>query len=1071
MSRFIGWWVKNSIAANLLMLIIFVMGFVGFNKLEREFLPTTDFNQINITGVWQGASPNDIQEQIIFRIEEAIEGIDGVDYVEANAREGSANVSVITLVQADFDRIYEEVKTRVDGINNLPPDAFRLQVRRAPFELDFIYMALYGGDLDRKELQRLSLNIRDEMAKLPSGNLTQMITKLEEEVTIEISEDALRRYDLTFSQVSSAISANSLNLSSGDVKTSAGRLQLRTRNLASTKEDFEELIIRQTPNGGTVRVKDIATVIDGFEDLDFYSEYKGHPAMFLRVLSPEKSDVTAAGEAFRGYIEEKNKSLPPGVVLEMWADASVSFDAQMNLIGSNALLGLILVLLILGLFLRPKVAMWVTIGIMTSFMGALAIAPYIGISFNIISTFAFLLVIGIIVDDAIVVGESVHFHVEHGVSGERGAIGGTKLVIKPVFFAVLTTMIAFLPWAFFSGPTATFTSQITLVVIAALLFSLVEAFLILPAHLRHLKPIDQSKDKNRLLKFQDALANSLLHFAETVFRPMTAFFIRNRYATMATFVGMFFISIVALQAGLAKVQMAPEIDGDMMQVSIRFPEGTSFERSSQVQAQMEDAVKRMNVDAKEKFGIDYELIPQPGSFVYNTRIQAFMGLAPPEQRDTVTSEMIETMFQEYLGDIPDAYRVQVNAGGGGNNQRGVFFGVASNNSNDLNNALFDLKNQLETYGNTVRTWDNLESSAQEMRFELKPGAERLGIDLRSVSQQVREAFFGKEVMRVPRNGEDVRIVLRYPEAARDSIDSLESLRIRGANGVEVPLYQVANVSFAPGITRVNRRDSKQVAYSGAVLKGGPEARAEIMRDMNENFLPEWKLRHPNAERLLVGDDKNNATFKSEAGLFLLLMLGSMYVLLAVAFKSYAQPLLILVAVPFAFVGMTFGNIVVGTPMGIMSAFGFFAAAGVAVNDNLVLLDYVNRLRSKGVGAYQAMVDACVARFRPILLTSVTTFMGVMPMLAEKSVQAQFMKPMVVALAFGVLFDFFLTLILVPSMYGIGVDINRLAKRIWTGQKQPPLGSRYDPNVALALEDIDADIVNESQVAGSPQPAE
>ncbi|MGJ8564751.1 MAG: efflux RND transporter permease subunit [Alphaproteobacteria bacterium] len=1060
MHNFVAWWVKNAIAANLLMLIIIVMGFVGFNKLEREFVPTTDFNQINVSGVWQGASPNDIQEQIIFRIEEAIEGIDGVDYVEANAREGSASVSIITLVQSDFDRIYEEVKTRVDGINNLPPDAFRLQVRRASFEVDFIYMALYGGDLSRKELQRLSLDLRDEMAKLPSGNLTQMISKLDEEITIEISEDALRRYDLTFTQVSSAISSNSLNLSSGDVKTSAGRLQLRTRNLASTKEEFEELIVRQTANGGTVRVKDIATVIDGFEDLDFHSEYKGHEAMFLRVLSPEKSNVTDAGVAFRKYIKERNKTLPPGVVLEMWADGSEAFDAQMNLIGSNALMGLLLVLIILGLFLRPKVALWVTLGIITSFMGALAIAPYIGISFNIISTFAFLLVIGIIVDDAIVVGESIHFHVEHGVSGERGAIGGTRLVTKPVFFAVLTTMIAFLPWAFFSGPTSAFTAQITLVVIAALLFSLVEAFLILPAHLRHLKPLDQGK-KNALIRFQEGMANSLLRFAETKFRPMVAFFVHNRYATMATFIGMFFISIVALQAGLAKVQMEPAIDGDMMQVTISFPEGTSFERSSQVQKQMEDAVKRMNVDAKERFNIDYELIPQPGSFVYNTRIQAFMGLAPPEKRDTVTSDMIETMFQEYLGDIPDAQRVQVNAGGGGSNQRGVFFGVASNNPADLSNALFDLKAQLETYGNTVRAWDNLESSAQEMRFELKPGAERLGIDLLTVSRQVREAFYGKEVMRVPRDGEDVRIVLRYPEAARDSIDSLENLRVRGANGVEVPLYQVASVSFAPGVSRVNRRDSKQVAYSGAVLKGGAEARQEIMNDMNDNFLPEWELRHPNAERLLVGEDKNNATFKEEAGLFLWLMLGSMYVLLAVAFKSYSQPLLILVAVPFAFVGMTFGNVVVGTPMGIMSAFGFFAAAGVAVNDNLVLLDYVNRLRAKGVGAYQAMVDACVARFRPILLTSVTTFMGVMPMLAEKSVQAQFMKPMVVALAFGVLFDFFLTLILVPAMYGIGVDISRTAKRIWTGVPQEPLGSRYDPDVALALEDMDVDMISEA----------
>jgi len=356
-----------------------------------------------------------------------------------------------------------------------------------------------------------------------------------------------------------------------------------------------------------------------------------------------------------------------------------------------------------------------------------------------------------------------------------------------------------------------------------------------------------------------------------------------------------------------------------------------------------------------------------------------------------------------------------------------------------------------------------------MQFTLKPGAESLGITLASLTRQVREAFFGREVQRIPRNGEDVRVVLRYPKAARDSIDSLQQLRIRTQGGTEVPLYSVADVNFAPGISRINRRDRKQIISVGAVIIGGPQARQEIQADMTENFLPSWELANPNAERLLIGADDEQRTFLREMTRSGWFVLAAMYFLLAVGFRSYFQPFLILVAIPFAFVGMVFGCIVTDVPLGMMSAFGFFAAAGVAVNDNLVLIDYVNRLSAKGVGAYQAMIDACVARFRPILLTSVTTFVGVLPMLAENSAQAEFLKPMIVALAFGVLFDFFLTLMLVPALYGIGIDIKRGVKRLWTGQKQPPLGSSYNPEMAIALAEHGIDeSVNPTQLNKATQ---
>ena len=733
-------------------------------------------------------------------------------------------------------------------------------------------------------------------------------------------------------------------------------------------------------------------------------------------------------------------------------------------------MGMVLVLIFLCLFLRPAVAVWVSIGILVAFMGALAIAPFMGITFNIFSVFAFLLVIGIIVDDAIVVGESVHLHVENGVTGERGAIAGASMVAKPVFFAVITTMLAFSPFALITVSAVTITSQITFVVVAALLFSLIEAFFILPAHLRHLKPLKKGS-KNILIKAQEHISQSLINFANNVFRPFAAFCIKWRYATFASFLALFILSVGAAKFGYAKYSPDGDVGGDMMSVSIRFPEGTSYKRLVQVQKQLTDAVDELNANAKDDFGVDYTVIPSPGSFVGRNRVQAFMGLAPLEQRTTVSNKDIEERFEKYLGEVPDAFRVSVNAGGSGDNNRGLRFAVGAKSTDTLSNAIADLKSQFEAYSGVARTWDNFESSAQEMRFELKPGAQSLGITLADVSRQVREAFFGREVQRLPRDGEDVRVVVRYPEAARESIDSLKNLRIRGAGGVEVPLFEVASVSFGPGVTGINRRDRKQVAYTGAVVLGGPEVRQEIMADLEENFLPEWNIKFPDAERILVGQDEEQKRQTQELTFFGIFVFVVMYMMLAIAFKSYSQPLLILVAIPFAYVGMVAGALVTGIPMSFMSIFGFFAAAGVAINDNLVLIDYVNRLRERGVGAYQSMVDACVSRFRPILLTSLTTFVGILPMLAENSAQAEFLKPLVVALAFGVLFDFFLTLFLVPAMFAMGVDIKRTVKGIWTGQKQPPLGSTYDPDIQLALEDLELADEGFNVGGATPVPAE
>lgn len=1052
MKGLIAWFVKNPVAANLMMVLMFAGGIYGYFSLDREFIPQTTVNGMTVSVSWPGASPRDVEQQLVTRIEEAIDGLDGIDYIESNAREGSGTVNVRTKLNIDYEKMLDQVKARVDAIQNLPPDAFTPQINRWELRPEIVFLVLYGG-VDRLTLQREATALRQEITQLPGLQLTTLISKVPEQVTIEISEDALNRYNLTFSQVAQAISGSSVNLSAGTVETTGGNLQLRARSLANSEDDFNEIIIRQTADGGTVRVRDIAAVIDGFETEDFSMRFRGEQAAIFRVVSTDEMDITKSGKAIRQFEKDIRNKLPPDLSFAIHFDGSTMFDSRMQLIGSNALNGMILVLITLMLFLRPAVAFWVTVGIAAAFAGAIAIAPSIGITLNMISLFAFLLVIGIVVDDAIVVGESVHFHVENGVHGQRGAIAGASMVAKPVFFAVITTIMMFIPFMLLTGPIRAITAQISLVVIAVLIFSLIEAFFVLPAHLRHLKHVETSR--NPLLRFQNMLAESLVTFAKRYFRPFVAMLIRWRYVTVSTFIGLFAMSMTLLVQGVAPSAFLPEVEADMIVFDSTFPEGTTFERKLTVQQQLEVGIKELNANVQKDFGIDWPLITRPATVVDGRGVEGYLGIN--SNRPDISTKMIADKLEEYVGAIPDAFRVNYGTTEGGTgNGGGLRYGVASTDPEALKRALYEIKDQVETYPDVPRVWDNLESSASEIQFTLKPGAERLGLTLSDVTRQVREAFYGRDIQRLPRNGEDVRVTVRYPEADRESIDSLQSLKIRAANGVEVPLFSVADVSFTEGVGRVNRRDRKQVNYTGGRVRGEQTRVAEIKRDMEENFFPQWEIRNSSVSRVEVGDDQVQITLQKELSLSILVVLGLMYALLAIAFKSYAQPFLIMVALPFALVGMIFGNIVTGVPFGMFSIFGLFAAGGVAVNDNLVLIDYVNRLREKGVGAYQAMLDACVARFRPILLTSVTTFIGITPILFETSSQAEFLKPMVVALAFGVLFDFFLTLMLVPAMYGIGVDITRTCRGLWRGEKQPGLGSTYDPDMILALEDIEID---------------
>ncbi len=1045
MNRLIAWWANNTVAANLVMVGIFVAGIIGFNSLEREMDPQVRFPGLQISVAWPGASPQDVEEQLVARIEESVSDMDAIEWVRSSSREGIGQVYILAEQQVDFNQFMNDVKIRVDSISTFPGDIEQPIVQQWVNRDEFIRVAVHG-DLTERELKRLAEKLRREVAQLPAITVVQLFGTREEEISIEVGEDALKRYGITFSDVATAIRNSSMNQSSGTVRTEVGTYQLKVRSQADTEAEFSDIIVKETAGGGVIRVGDVATVIDGFEDNPILATLNGEPGVLIQVMTTEIMDIVKASESVRKWIAEKQGTLPNGAKLTLWNDQAEDFKGRMETISSSAFMGLVLVLFILMLTLRPRVAFWVAVGIATAYAGAFVFLPTVGVSLNMLSTFAFLLVLGIVVDDAIVVGEGIHTESNRLGGGVKSAISGAQLVSKPVIFGVLTTIMAFMPWLFLGGSTSEFTRHITWVVILALTFSLIESLLILPAHLSTMKP---RKDQNRFGRMQKAISHSIINFAHNHYRRIGEFALRNRYLTTSVFLGLLIIGFGMFGNGLVKKSFMPEIESDEIIVNVVLPEGAPYSRALEILAQLQTAEKALEEEVNEKTDGQGGLIENWYTRSRRDSVIAIVKLTPPEERpeavQSMTAKDASVRLRELMGDVPDAKEVSVQYTQG-NNDPAYELSIRHPDLDVLRAATNELEDQLRTYENLYDVRNNLEGASEEIRLTLKPGATKLGLTLADVNRQVRQAYFGEEVQRVPRNGQDVRVKVRYPVESRRSIESLNNFFVRTSDGRELPLLSVADLEYAPGIKSIQRWNGNRAARISADLKD--DVREDINNDLEENFYPDWEAKYPGIIRGSVGQAEGEQRFIKEVmGLYLIAFF-AMYTLLAVAFKSYAQPILILIAIPYAFVGAIVGHAAMDMTMAIFSYFGIAAAAGVVVNDNLVLMDYCNKLREKGMDAKEAIVEAGVARFRPILLTSVTTIVGLMPMMMERSIQAAFLQPIVVSLAFGVFMAFFVTLLMVPSLYGIGIDIKSGTKRLFSRKKKSKDNKTDEPSITV-----------------------
>ncbi|MBR9909664.1 MAG: efflux RND transporter permease subunit [Gammaproteobacteria bacterium] len=1032
MRSMIRWFVDNPIAANILMIALLLGGWTSTGALKKEVFPTTTVNLINVNMNYPGAAPSEVEQQIVIRIEEAIAGLPGIFQITSESREGSGRVSVEVIEGYNVGEVLSDIKARVDAINTFPPSAERPIVNQQKLRNTLGWFSI-SGDADLATLKDLGYRLRDEMPLL-DGISEVVITGLRvDELAVEISEHNLQQYRLSFDDIARAIRGSSLNNPAGTIKSEQGDVQIQTRAQAYNGEDFANIVVRSFSDGSQLLLGDIATIKDGFAEQEHEFVINGNLGLNFEIKLSDDPDLFGGTVAAREYLQEFKKTLPEGLkLIHAYEDKSV-FDERFNLLKDNVFSGLILVFIILMLFLRPLVALWVVGGIATAFLGAVWILPYFDVSLNMLSMFAFLMVLGIVVDDAIIVAESIYSRQQQGIEPRLAATAGTTQVLKPVILAVTSTIVFFLPMVDVPTEVKPYTVSIFYVVMFCLLVSLVECLLILPSHLSHMKPERESSFAPlRLLgNIRHSLSEGMMGFARNKYQPCLKKLLRRPGSTFLAFVMLFGISVSIFTAGWVKGVFFPSIPQPFATANVTFPEGSPYQYSTDLADHFSEQARALKEDSGLlEHNNGEEFLREFNTTTNGNSVSLFVGLTPAEERE-VGVEEVTARLRELIGPIPEAQSYSLGFSFGGNRPDiALNLRLSSNSPLVQQEAVEEIRKVLGAYEGVVNARSDLDTGRLEVELHLKPYAQTLGISMADVASQVRQAFYGEEVQRIPRSKEDVKVMLRYSEAERRSMDTLDDMRVRTPDMDEIPLAAVANIDLVPGASTIRRTDRfRNISITADVLEGYDPN--QIATEMLSTYVPEWQQKYSGFKLSTEGNLRAQARFGDNFKQNFLLALAIAFALFAIAFGSVFQPLLVLLAVPFGFMGAIVGHLVWGHELSMFSFFGFLACAGVVVNDNLVLLDRINHLRREGLSALDAVTQAGVDRFRPIVLTSLTTFVGLMPILFERSTQAQFLIPMVLSLSFGILLSSVVTLLMVPCTYfgghNLGLRISSFGK--------------------------------------------
>jgi len=1044
MEKAIYWFSKNHVAANLLMLAVVVLGFSSWFKLKKEIFPETAIDVVLVSIPYPNATPEEVERGVCVPVEEAVEDVNGVDRIKSTAAQGLG--SVVIEVKSGFEvrDVMDDVKTRVDAITNFPVEAETPTLEELVLNAEVISVAVFA-ETDEASLLELANRMRDQLQALPEITKVTLANSRPYEIGIEVSEDTLRAYGLTFDQVAAAVRASSLDLPAGSVRTEAGDVLVRTESRRYRPDEFASITVVTRQDGSQVKLGEIARIVDGFEEIDIESRFNGKPAMLLRIFRTGNEDTLKVAAAVKKYIaEEAPLVFPEGVSFEIWKDDSKYLEARLDLLGRNALFGFSLVLLVLSLFLRPLLAFLVALGIPVSFMGALLLMPWLGVSINMISLFAFILVLGIVVDDAIVVGENVYERISRGEDPKTAAPAGTHEVGVVVIFGVLTTMMAFTPMLGLSGVSGRIWPNIPLVVIPTLAWSLLQSKFVLPSHLSLLR----RRDPNRRTlsdKLLGGVDRSLKAFVIGVYRPLLDLAMHWRYVSTCLFVAVLMVVVGLVGSGWIKFNFFPDVEADVVISRLSLANGVSFENTRKAVRKIEAASERLNAEYREKFGTDVirNTLASAGVQPFLNGFEALAGAPTGDHIGEVTIELIDGAKRGMSGvEIASRWRELTGPITGALDLTFQTQGAASGNAIDLEltgtditaleGAAKKIKEALAPYNGIIDISDNNPPGQRELKLTIKPAGEILGLRLSDVARQVRQAFYGDEAQRLQRGRDEVKVMVRYPEAERRSMYNLTEMKIRTADGAEVPFNEVAEVTMGRSSSSIKRADRRRaVTVTADIDKAVQDANAnEVVASLSKGVLPEMQREFPGVNWSFQGEQKDQRQSVSEIGQKALIALLGIYVLLAIPLRSYFQPLIVMSVIPFGLVGAVLGHMGMGLNLSIMSMCGVVALAGIVVNDSLVMVEFVNRERALGHSLREAALRAGGRRFRPILLTTITTFVGIMPMALETDLQARFLIPMAVSLGFGILFATFITLFLVPVIYLIMEDAGNGLRRLF-----------------------------------------
>lgn len=1042
MNTIIAWFARNGVAANLLAALILIAGLLTIGGIRREIFPEVESGMVSVEVEYPGSAPAEVEEGICIRIEEAIESLEGIKKITSFANEGFASVTVELLPDAEVSSVLDDIKVRVDEIDTFPEESEKPVIQELLLRKQVINVAL-AGDVSELALKKLGERVRDDLATLPSITQVELSNVRPYEISIEVSEYALKRYNLRFDDIADAIRRSSLDLPGGSVRTEGGEILLRTKGQAYHGDDFRRILVRTNPDGTRLTVGDVATVIDGFAETDQEGRFDGFEqgalVQVFRVGDQNALDISAA---VMKYVEEHKAELPPGIMITTWQDDSSYLLSRQQLLLKNGLMGLCLVFMILALFLRFTLAIWVTVGLLISFMGTFWVMPWLDVSINLLSLFAFILVLGIVVDDAIVVSENIHTHQQQSEGGLSSSIAGAQEVSKPVIFAVMTTVAAFFPLLTVPGTTGKIMRVIPLIVIPTLLFSLVESLFVLPNHLSHQKLGPGSSFARTWISFQNAFDMRVQWFINSVYKPLLEKALEWRYLTLTTSITVMMLTMGLVAGGWIKFVFFPPVEGDNVAAVLTMPLGTPASVTDQAVGRVESAALKLRdrIDAEtpaDAPSVFRHVLASVGeqpflktqqegagkivqSFSSSHLGEIHIELAPSESR-TMSSAEIARLWRELTDPITGAVELTFTSSIFSTGDP-IDIQLTGSSFDTLKKAAEELKSHLAGYGGVKDISDSFREGKQEIKLQIKPEAEALGLSLMDLGRQVRQAFYGEEAQRIQRGRDEVKVMVRLPEEDRKSLDSLHTMRIRTPQGAEIPFNEVAIAEMGRGYASIKRVNRNRTINVTADVDLSEANTTEIIADLDARFLPELMARYPGISSSFEGEQREQQeTIQGILSGFPLAMI-LIYALLAVPFRSYLQPFIVMSAIPFGLVGAVLGHVLMGMELTILSMFGIVALAGVVVNDNLVLVDFINRKRDAGLPLFKAVREAGTSRFRPILLTSLTTFAGLIPLILEKSVQAKFLIPMAVSLGFGVMFATAISLLMVPALYLILEDI-------------------------------------------------